>query len=35
MENNMISLLKDRPIIIPRIFLNNYKLLNISDSEFK
>jgi len=34
MENNMISLLKDRPIIIPRIFLNNYKLLNISDSEF-
>lgn len=34
MDNNLISLLKDRPLVIPRIFLNNYKLLNISDSEF-
>ena len=33
MDKNLISLLKDRPIVIPKILLNNYKLLNVSDSE--
>jgi len=33
MDRNLISLLKDRPIVISKILLNNYRLLNISDSE--
>jgi len=31
--DNVINLIKDKPIFIPRILLNNYKLLNISDEE--
>lgn len=33
MDEKVISILKDKPVIIPRILLNNYKKLNISDSE--
>ena len=29
----VINLLKDRPIFVPRILLNNYKLLNITEEE--
>lgn len=34
MDDKIIDLLKLRPIVIPRILLNNYRLLNITDSEF-
>lgn len=34
MDDKIIDLLKLRPIIIPRILLNNYRLFNITDSEF-
>ena len=34
MDNNLISLIKDRPIVIPKILLNNYRRLGINDSEF-
>ena len=34
MDNNLISLIKDRPIVIPKILLNNYRILGINDSEF-
>lgn len=33
MENSMLKLLQDKPIVIPRILLNNYKKLNISEEE--
>lgn len=33
MDNNIINILKDKPIIIPRILLNNYKKLNITEEE--
>lgn len=33
MDKNLINLLRDRPIIVPKILFNNYRLLNISDSE--
>ena len=33
MDKNLISLIKDKPIVIPRILFNNYKLLNITDFE--
>lgn len=33
MDNNIIKILKDSPIIIPRILLNNYKKLNITEEE--
>lgn len=33
MDKKIIDLLKDRPIVVPRILMNNYKLLDISDSE--
>lgn len=33
MDEKVISILKDKPVVIPRILLNNYKKLNISDSE--
>ena len=33
MDDKIIDLLKLRPIIIPRILLNNYRLFNITDSE--
>lgn len=33
MDELVINLIKDKPIIIPRILLSNYKKLNISDSE--
>ena len=31
--NNLINLLKDKPIFIPRVLLNNYKALNITEEE--
>lgn len=34
MDDKIIDLLKLRPIVIPRILLNNYRLFNITDSEF-
>lgn len=33
MNNNILELLQDRPIIVPRILFNNYKKLNIDDEE--
>lgn len=33
MDKNMFNLLRDRPIVVPKILFNNYKYLNISDSE--
>ena len=33
MDEKVISILKDKQVVIPRILLNNYKKLNISDSE--
>lgn len=33
MNNNLINIIKDKPIFIPRILINNYKTLGISDSE--
>lgn len=33
MDDKVINLIKDRPVVIPRILLSNYKKLNISDSE--
>lgn len=34
MDEKLISLLSDRPIVIPKILLNNYHKLNIQDHEF-
>ena len=34
MDDKIIDLLKLRPIVIPRILLNNYRLFNFTDSEF-
>lgn len=31
--NNVINLIKDKPLFVPRILFNNYKLLNITDEE--
>ncbi len=31
--NNIVNLIKDKPLFIPRILLNNYKKLGISDEE--
>lgn len=33
MDNSIINLLKDSPIVIPRILFNNYKKLNITEEE--
>jgi len=33
MNNNVLNLLQDRPIIVPRILFNNYKKLNINEEE--
>ena len=33
MTDNLVNILKEKPIIIPRILLNNYKLLNITEEE--
>ena len=33
MENNVRKILMDRPLVIPRIIINNYKKLNISEEE--
>ena len=33
MNNNLINLLQERPIVVPKILLNNYKKMNITDSE--
>ena len=31
--NNMINLIKDKPLFIPKILINNYKNLKITDEE--
>ena len=33
MEDNLINLLKDKPLVLLKIFLSNYRKLNITDSE--
>lgn len=33
MDSKLISLIKDRPIIVPKVLFNNYRKLNINDSE--
>lgn len=33
MDNKILNLLQDRPIVIPRILFNNYKMLNILEEE--
>ena len=33
MDDKLISLLKDRPIVIPKMLFNNYRKLKITDSE--
>lgn len=33
MDKKIVELLRDRPIVVPRILMNNYKLLDITDSE--
>jgi len=33
MNNNVLNLLQDKPIIVPRILFNNYKRLNITEEE--
>lgn len=33
MEDNLINLLKNKPLVLPKIFLSNYRKLNITDSE--
>ena len=33
MSNNILNLLQDRPIVVPRVLFNNYKRLNINDEE--
>lgn len=33
MEENLINIIKQRPIIIPRMLFNNYKKLNITEEE--
>ena len=33
MNNNVLYLLQDKPIIVPRILFNNYRKLNISEEE--
>ena len=33
MNNNVLSLLKDSPIVVPRILFNNYRKLNITEEE--
>ena len=34
MDLNLIKLIKDKPIVVPRILFNNYRILGINDSEF-
>lgn len=33
MDDKIMKILKDKPIVIPRVLFNNYKMLNINDSE--
>lgn len=33
MDNNILNLLQDRPIVVPRILFNNYRRLNIDEEE--
>lgn len=34
MNDSLINLIKDKPIVVPRILFNNYRMLGINDSEF-
>ena len=33
MNNNLMNLLQERPIVVPKILLNNYKKMNITEEE--
>ena len=33
MSNNLINIIKDKPIVVPRLLINNYKSLGITDEE--
>ena len=33
MDNNILNLLQDKPIVVPKILFNNYKRLNITEEE--
>ena len=33
MDNNILNLLQDRPVVVPKILFNNYKRLNITEEE--
>lgn len=33
MDNNILNLIQDRPIVVPRILFNNYRKLNITEEE--
>jgi len=33
MDNNVLNLLQDKPIVVPRILFNNYRKLNIEEEE--
>jgi len=33
MDNNILNLLQDKPIVVPRILFNNYRKLNIDEEE--
>ena len=33
MDNNILNLLQDKPIIVPKVLFNNYKRLNITEEE--
>lgn len=33
MDNNILNLLQDKPIVVPRILFNNYRKLNITEEE--
>lgn len=34
MNNNVLKIIKDRPLTIPKLLFNNYKKLNITEEEF-
>lgn len=33
MDNNLLKILQDRPVVVPRILFNNYRKLNITEEE--
>ena len=33
MDSNILNLIQDKPIVVPRILFNNYRKLNITEEE--